>query len=280
MYLEPGRPPLGRRVDPQGRRALVARRLDRGGVGGAMVDRRLGRGWGAGVGAPVGVGVGGRVCRCTPGARLPGRSETWSASRGAARARCSSTIARSSGFRNGAAARVRSSRHARISNGMRRRCWTFCRSTTRTRSELAGGLRDVAVGVGALSLPVSELGGVRDRLVRHLPRDRGGPEGHRPGSAAGGCGEPPAGCRTSVRAIGWMVARGGSSDPPTSSVCPRRSSSTPLPRPMQLRRGPVLRLPPHCADASGGGKGFHLGCKGREVVVQWRESGVKWRERE
>jgi lipoate-protein ligase A len=39
-----------------------------------------------------------------------------------------------------------------------------------TRSELAGGLRDIAVGVGALSLPGRELGGVRERLVGAFPR--------------------------------------------------------------------------------------------------------------
>jgi lipoate-protein ligase A len=38
-----------------------------------------------------------------------------------------------------------------------------------TRSELAGGLRDVAVGVGALSPSVSELAGVRERLVGAFP---------------------------------------------------------------------------------------------------------------
>jgi lipoate-protein ligase A len=39
-----------------------------------------------------------------------------------------------------------------------------------TRSELAGGLRDVAVGVGALSPPGRELAGVRERLAGAFPR--------------------------------------------------------------------------------------------------------------
>jgi hypothetical protein len=37
------------------------------------------------------------------------------------------------------------------------------------RSELAAELRDVAVGIGALSLPVTALGDVRDRLVGVFP---------------------------------------------------------------------------------------------------------------
>ena len=38
-----------------------------------------------------------------------------------------------------------------------------------TRSDLAGGLRDVALGIGALLPSLTELSGVRDRLLSALP---------------------------------------------------------------------------------------------------------------